>query len=240
MASDSQATETQQQVRRETDKVFPIGGRLLWGASGMGSVIDELGETLPRHQGSIEQTTNPTRTLKTPVRTVLKNHYNNFIEVPGVDAQQQSHPMSTVLFAGFDGNDNAYIIEIDPNCNVSRYEEVGFHAIGSGASFAQMSNALLAHFKVSERPLAHGLLVAVRVLDAVINTSAYGVGGPIQLWQLTRNGGPQKIEGEELEQIHAQVGGWQELERESLERFLGEDVQKEEPEPLPEAVENEE
>lgn len=243
MASDSQATEAHpnvhQRVRRETDKVFPLGGRVLWGASGMGSVIEELGEALPGHERSIERSTNIPSTVKRPVKTVLKNHYDGFVRVPEVPLSEQSLPVASVLFAGYDGNDDPYIVEVDHNCNASRYEDEGFHAIGSGASFAQMSNALLAHFEVAQRPLAHGLLVAYRVLDAVINTSAYGVGGPIQLWQLTRESGAEHIRDEELSQIQAQVGGWQTLERESLERYLGEDTQNEDAEPLPEAIADE-
>ncbi len=81
----------------------------------------------------------------------------------------------------------------------------------------------MAHFEVVEHSLRHGLLVAFRALDAVIETSAYGVGGPRQLWQITPEDGPVKLDDAEVEEIRTQVGLWQELERETLEDFLGGD-----------------
>ncbi|HEX6235857.1 MAG TPA: hypothetical protein VFZ68_01615, partial [Acidimicrobiales bacterium] len=58
------------------------------------------------------------------------------------------------------------------------YEDIGFHAIGSGAPMAQQAGALLAHFRMTERPVAYGVVVAQRVLDALSYTSP-SVGGPL-------------------------------------------------------------
>jgi proteasome beta subunit len=112
-----------------------------------------------------------------------------------------------------------WIHEIDHQCNITDYEERGFHAIGSGAPFAQLANALVAHFEVRQRPVEHGKLVAHRVMDIAISTSAYGIGAPIQMWQIT---GDQvsRMSDEELDAIRDSVGAWQEVEKAALDKHM--------------------
>lgn len=237
VASDSQGTESasamHETTRHEVQKVFCVGERAAWGASGLASVITDLGPKLDRVSGSIAQTSDPCDTYVRPVRAVLKTHYDRYLEVP--DGQRASSPASSFLSAGYGKDDEPYIVEVDPNCTTSRYDQIGFHSIGSGAAFARMAQALMAHFRVRERSLSHGLLVAYRVLDAVINTSAFGVGGPIQMAQVTPSEGARLLDEEELDEIASKVGLWQELEQETLQAVLG-DPEEEEAAPLPEAT----
>ena len=59
----------------------------------------------------------------------------------------------------------------------------GYYAIGSGAGFAQMSMALMAHFDITHRGLDAAKLVAYRALDAVINSRTRG-------WDTPSSSGP--------------------------------------------------
>lgn len=240
VASDSQGTESGSAVhettRHQVRKVYCVGERAAWGASGLASVITDLGPKLDGVHRSIAQTSDPCSTYVAPVRQVLKTHYDRYLEMP--DGQRSSSPASSFLAAGYGKEDEPYIVEVDPNCTASRYDELGFHSIGSGAAFARMAQALMAHFRVRESPLSHGLLVAYRVLDAVIHTSAFGVGGPIQMAVVTPLEPARILEEVELDEIASQVGLWQELERETLEDFLGAGGadEDEEAEPLPAAT----
>ena len=56
-----------------------------------------------------------------------------------------------MLAAGYGGDGQPFIVDVDPHGLIGRYEEVGFHAIGSGSAMAQQAGALLAHFKMTER-----------------------------------------------------------------------------------------
>ena len=71
-------------------------------------------------------------------------------------------PAAYVLAAGF--TDRPWIIEVRPDGMASHFEDVGFHAIGSGAAMARQAGTLLSHFRVTERSLDHGVAAAVRVL----------------------------------------------------------------------------
>ena len=111
------------------------------------------------------------RAVQEIVVPLLRHHYDSFIaEVPG-EKQGGSTPATYVLVAGYAG-DTPFIVDIDPHGLIGRYEEVGFHAIGSGSGMAQQAGALLAHFSMTERDVDHGVLVAVRVLDALRTTLA--------------------------------------------------------------------
>jgi proteasome beta subunit len=148
---------------------------------------------------------------------VLQRHYSNHLmPVPGLGV---SSPASAVLAAGLDSDGQPYIIEVDPYCTYTRYEDLGFHAIGSAAGFAQLANALMAHFRAPEQPLAQCKLVTYRVMDSAIETSSYGVGGPIQMWVVDANG-VAEIGQAEFDQIRNDVGGWKEVERSALQEYF--------------------
>lgn len=91
--------------------------------------------------------------------------------------------------------------------------------MGSAAGFAQLAIALMAHFTVKERPISHGRLVAYRTMRAAVETSAEGVGGDIQMWEVTAAGARQ-LSAEEVTQIETAVGGWEEAERNTLDEVM--------------------
>ena len=82
---------------------------------------------------------------------------------------------------------------------------------------AQQAGALLAHFSMSERDVDHGVLAAVRVLDA-LRITAPSVGGPIDVYRLTADGA-HALSDEELEKVRARVRRWTELENDVLDRL---------------------
>lgn len=110
------------------------------------------------------------------------------------------------------------MVEVNPNGMVSRYESVGFHAIGSGAALAQQAGALLAHFKMTERPVDYGVVAAVRTIDALARTSP-SVGGEIDVCRITAEGA-RHLDERELKRARKLVERWGEAEQEALDRLL--------------------
>jgi len=98
---------------------------------------------------------------------------------------------------------------------IGRYEEVGFHAIGSGSAMAQQAAALLAHFQMTERDVDHGVLAAVRVVDALRITSP-SVGGPVDIYRLTPDG-TGALSDDDSERVRERVRRWAKLESEALD-----------------------
>jgi hypothetical protein len=218
MAADSQATETAGNVRHPTDKLFQLTPRSVWGAAGGAQIARDLQRQLPEAATAIDASADPAQLITNEVRKVLLQHYTPYLpQVPGIPI---ASPATSVLACGLGPGDAPWIIEVDPHCAMSHYEDLGFHAIGSGAGFAQLASALMAHFDVRLRPVRHGLLLAYRVMDAAIDISSYGLGKPIQIWAVTP-GGRRRLPKEELDEIEANVGGWRELERQTLDELMG-------------------
>jgi 20S proteasome alpha/beta subunit len=127
-----------------------------------------------------------------------------------------------VLVAGYREDGTPFIADIDPHGLVGRYEETGFHAIGSGSAMAQQAGALLAHFRMTERDVDHGVLAAVRVLDALRMTSP-SVGGPVDVYRMTPDGA-RGLDLTEIERVRERVRRWEDLEEKLLDELAQEAV----------------
>ena len=147
---------------------------------------------------------------------ILRRHYKMFIsDVPGEDSE--GTPSAYLLAAGYSKGE-PFIIEINPNGMVSRYEDIGFHAICSGAPQAQQAGALLAHFRMVERPVDYGVLGAVRVIEALSITSP-SVGLEIDVARITPEGAHHLTE-KEIDAVRKDVKRWIKAEHELLDGLL--------------------
>lgn len=216
MASDSQGTEDPYGVRFEVQKVFKLTPRAVWASSGLGQVMHDLVVEAGRRASELDAAGDMRDMLVDIVRPILQKHYSAYLPVQGAAGP----PFSDTLVCGVTGGGEPWILEIDRQCVCTAYAERGFHAIGSAAAFAQLAVALLAHFDVRNRPLAQAKAIAYRVMDIAIQTSAQGVGPPIQMW-VADHDGARRLDDAELEQLRTIVGAWQELERETLNRAFG-------------------
>ena len=96
---------------------------------------------------------------------MLRHHYERHIENAPGEANGET-PSAYVLAAGYT-RDSPWVIKINPNGLLNHFEDIGFHAIGTAAPMAQQAGALLAHFRMIERSIDHGVVVVIRVLDAL-------------------------------------------------------------------------
>jgi proteasome beta subunit len=179
-------------------------------------VLIDLEKVFGDESGAILEADDVGRALQQRVLPVLKHHYDNFIvDVPGEEVA--GTPSTYVLAAGYSG-DKPWIVEINPHAMVGRYEDIGFHAVGSGAPMAQQAGALLAHFRMTERSIDHGVVAAQRVLDALSYTSP-SVGGPFNVVRITSDGAHQ-LDDDEIEEVRGHVRRWTDLEQEALDKLF--------------------
>lgn len=145
----------------------------------------------------------------------LQHHYETFIaDVPG--AEPGATPATYVL-AGYAG-DGPFIIDIDRHGLIGHHEGTGFHAVGSGSPLAQQAHALLAHFRMGERPVDYGVVAALRVLDA-LDLSSPSVGGPMDVCRITPDGAHHLSE-DEVAAVRERVGRWIQLEQKALDELF--------------------
>lgn len=213
IGSDSQITEADRGMSFPAQKLHPIGSAAAWGGSGARAVLFDVEHVLAAEAEEIIGARDVGRALQERVIPILRHHYDNFItDVPGQDPA--GTPAAYVLAAGY-SHDQPFIVKIDPNGLVGRYEDIGFHAIGSGAAMAQQAGALLRNYRVMDRPVDYGVLSVVRVLDS-LELSAPSVGGPMAVARITEDG-THHLDEEDLASIREDVTRWQEREVDLLD-----------------------
>ena len=216
IGADSQITEKDRGMTFPAQKLHPLGDHAAWGGSGARGVLGELAADLEAKSEQIIASEDVGKEIQACALPIFRHHYDNFIEdVPGME--DGGTPSAYVLAAGYSG-ETPWIVEINPTGLIGRYEDVGFHAIGSGAPMAQQAGALLAHFRVVERPVRYGVLAIVRVLEALSLTSP-SVGGPLDVARITPEGA-YHLSDEEINEVKQEVERWEDREREVLDTLF--------------------
>lgn len=214
LGSDSQITEGDRGMSYPGQKLHALGRYAAWGGSGARSVLLDLEHRFDAQADEIVGSRDVGRALQERVLPVLRHHYENFIEhVPGDDTAPGT-PSAYVLAAGYSHGD-PWIVEVNPHAMVSRFEAIGFHAIGTGAQMAHQAGALLSHFRMLERDVHYGVVAAVRVLDTLTRTSP-SVGGPIEVCRITVDGA-EHLDECGVAEVRKDVERWEELEQRALD-----------------------
>ena len=78
----------------------------------------------------------------------------------------------------------------------------GFAATGIGDVFAY---TILGNYYRKDIDISRGIILAYRVIKTAIETGAWGLGEPIDIWTLTCNG-PRQIKGPELDAVRDAYG----------------------------------
>ncbi|BBZ61668.1 Ntn hydrolase family protein [Mycolicibacterium monacense] len=215
LGADSQITEPARGLTYPAQKLHGLGKRAAWGGSGSRAVLYDLEQLFDAQPETIVEAKDVGRALQARVVPVLEHHYDNFIEkVPGESASGAT-PATYVLAAGYSDGE-PFIVDIDPHGLIGHYEETGFHAVGSGAPMAQQARALLANFRMSERPVQYGVAAALRVLDA-LDESSPTVGGPMDICRITADEGAEHLSEDKVAEVRDSVRRWQDLERRALD-----------------------
>jgi 20S proteasome alpha/beta subunit len=216
LAADSQVTDDDRGMTYPAQKLHPLGTDAAWGGSGSRSVLLDLEGELDASPNAILEADDVGREIQERVLPLLRRHYENFIEdVPGEETS--GTPSAYVLAAGYSRGE-PFLVEVNPNGMVSHYETIGFHAIGSGAAMAQQAGALLAHFRMTERSVDHGVVAAVRVLDALTRTSP-SVGGEVDVYRITPEGA-EELTDRQLAAVRKTIERWTRAEQEALDHLL--------------------
>jgi 20S proteasome alpha/beta subunit len=221
VGADSQITDAARGLSYPARKLHPLGGTAAWGGSGARAVLTELEGLFDANPAAVLEAGDVGHALQERVLPVLRHHYATFIpEVPGQEAGGAT-PATFVLAAGYT-EAGPFLVDVDPHGLIGRYEEVGFHAIGSGAAMALQAGALLAQHRMTERDVDRGVVAAVRVLDALDRTSP-SVGGPMNICRITPEGA-HHLDDKEVDQAREKVRRWLELEDRALDELFDQSI----------------
>lgn len=216
LGADSQITESDRGMSYPDRKLHPLGDRAAWGGSGARSVLHDLEVRFADEVDEIVTAPDIGRALQERVVPALRYHYEHYIpDVPGEESG--GTPSAYVLAAGY-ADDGPFIVKVDPTGLIARYEDVGFHAIGSGAPMAQQAAALMGHFQMIERDVDYGVMAVVRALDSLA-ISQPSVGGPLNLVRITEDG-KRDLEPDDIDRVRGHVERWEDAEQRALDSLF--------------------
>ncbi|MET7468421.1 proteasome protein [Micromonospora sp. NPDC005686] len=213
IGADSQITESDRGLSFPAQKLHPLGDCAAWGGSGARGVLNDLRPLLQDSATAILEAPDIGDELQERVLPVFKKHYENYI--PDVPGEGSGGGVSAYLLAAGYSQGGPWIVEINPNGLIGRYEDVGFHAIGSGAPMAQQAGALLSHFRMTTRTAEFGVVGMVRVLEALERTSP-SVGRPFSV-ACIREEGAHHLDEKEIAKALKDAERWRDLEQKALD-----------------------
>jgi 20S proteasome alpha/beta subunit len=209
LASDGQCTADTagQPTRQPARKLFDLGGRIAWGASGSVGLQQTLRERLAAAEPLPELATADLRLLLgEEVAAIQQDALHRYVPHPGTDP-----PDLACLFCGVDES-GPWIVEV-PRTGADHQFHDGVAAIGSGDIFARV---LLRSADTAALDAGRAKMVAYAAVADAIDLAAFFLGPPIQMAVVTR-AGVARVPREELDvSLPAQVRAWRERQRRAL------------------------
>lgn len=181
MASDGQVTAGE--VRWPNRKINKLNDFCLWSASGELALIQRVKEGIDSqpHQQSLQILRDRLAELvRQSVTMLLQLDFRTPFFQGNHEALLRLHP-GDFVFAEY--RSSPYILHIT-SYGTPEWINVPF-ASGSGAPFAY---ALLQKYQGMSLEVSQASLLAFKVLEEAIEVGAYGLGPPIDVWQITQQG----------------------------------------------------
>lgn len=219
MASDGQATtpSTGGPIRRTFSKIMRLGDNKLWSASGSVGMIQKILNAFdstpkellkasinhPQLRQAVFQITHQIRVNE------LKRHRSLYGQ--GRDREADVADLLIVEY-----QQNPKIWHINPDCRDEFLEDFGYGCSGNGDIFA---HTLLFGFQIRELSIEQGVLLAYKVIQEAINVGAFGLGEPIDIWTIGKEGPKQKTP-EEIMGLKDTYNLWKEAEVETFKKLF--------------------
>jgi len=210
MASDGQATVISSggPVRVEAEKIFEINDNTLFGASGDVGTIQKSLELI---KGIPELRKDLTTSIKSVVKDKLSDLYKQEID-PIVKFHQALKtpqpprpPIADILIAKIQEDNSRIIWHITPDCRDEALEHQGYACTGNGDIFA---HTLLKGFDIKSLTTEGGKLLAYNTIKLAIETGAYGLGEPIDIWTITKRKEEVEVHRLSKEEMMALKDAW--------------------------------
>jgi proteasome beta subunit len=182
LASDGQLTSGE--VRSPGKKIFPLNDKILWAGAGELSLIQRFQERL-----AVLPLDTPLANLRDQIGEFIKDCVSELLAMDfrsqflalDQDRLVQLH-LADFIFAEYTKKPELLHINVfgSPEWMADRP-----FVAGNGDLFAY---ALLSKYQKQRLKLHQASLLAYKVIDEAIAVGAYGLGGPIDLWQISATG----------------------------------------------------
>lgn len=153
--------------------------------------------------------------LHGPINRAMRGAYDKCLSAgPPVDGRVALPFAASFLILGYSA-ETPWFLEFAGDGQVNWHTESGFYAVGSGGPFATLAHASMEHYITDDLSLSDGKKLAYRAIETTINSSHFGVAGPVQM-AVCDGSGPRILSDEEMNLLSVEVDTWKTLERESL------------------------
>ncbi len=201
------------------EKVFSLGTNMVWGGSGGGGLTQrvkaELDDWAGKNPGLLDR---PGDDTCPRLAKVVQDAVNRaFAESPFKDRPEAAPDglKNTYLLAGQPRNGPPWLLEVMWNGEKTRYDERGFHAIGSARIYGYAAHGMIQHYRLRECDARNALMCAYRILDFGVRAAASGVREPYMFW-VVEKGKARQLPDTEVSGVRETVGLWLVKEKESL------------------------
>ncbi len=190
MAADGQITMGE--VRTPGKKIYPLNERAVWAAAGELALIQRVQERIHTLPGDL-----PLASLRDQIGYLVKQCVTELVQMdfrtqflpPDPDRLVQLH-FADFIFAEFPRKPE--ILHVS-SLGSPEWIEGRPLVAGNGDLFAY---ALLRKYQGQSLNLERASLLAYKVIEETIEVGAYGLGPPIDLWQITQDGVKNLAPGE--------------------------------------------
>ena len=199
LASDGQITTGL--VRAPGKKIYPLGEKAAWAASGELALVQRLEEkmgALPVGRSLVHLRDDIGQMVKQGLTELMQLDFRASYFAQDPDTLVKLHPADFV-FAEF--SQGPHILHITADGVPEWVNEAPF-ASGSGDLFAY---ALLRKYQGRSLNLERAAVLAYKVMEEAIAVDAYGLGPPIDVWQVTEKG-VRNLTAAEVEELAARAG----------------------------------
>ncbi len=182
MASDGQVTTGL--VRAPGKKIYSLGDRAVWAASGELALVQRVAErlqSLPSDRSLVRLRDDIGQVVRQCITELIQMDFRASFFALDPDTLLKLHPADFV-FAEFSQGPHILHITVD---GVPEWVNEAPFAAGSGDLFAY---ALLRKYQGRNLNLERAQILAYKVMEEAIAVDAYGLGPPIDVWQITETG----------------------------------------------------
>ena len=192
MGSDTQITTGA--VRSTTQKVFRLNTQAIWAGAGEVALVQRVAESIKAFPGADQQLEsirdNLARIVKGAVQSLLELDFRTQFVATSPDHLLGLHP-GDFLFAEHAGAPK--VLHILANGTPEWIDAGRFAATGSGDLFA---HALLQKYAGQNLTCEQAKILAYKVIEEAIEVGAYGLGPPIDIWEVSESGASQASDEE--------------------------------------------
>lgn len=203
LASDGQITYTDG-IRTTGKKIFQLNKKCLWAASGRGALIQRVQEQL----SPFLQKEDSLGTIRDNLALTVKKCVNDLYQL------DQQPPQDNFVFVEYTSGPRILQIAVT---GTPEWITTGPFAIGIGRMFAHALLQKYACLFPDKINIQKASLLAFKIIEEAIQVGAFGLGPPIDIWQLTVN----KIKNLDEAEMTAMEDASHGLREAELKLFLG-------------------